>query len=86
MTRVGWYISNHSTMSHHTYKKVEVVGTSPKSFEDAINGAIQTANQSIRNLRWFEVVEQRGAINDGKVAEYQVTLKVCFTIESGNVG
>jgi len=67
---------------HHTYKKVEVVGSSPKSIEDAIHNAIAECNKSIKNMNWFEVVDTRGHIEDGKVAHFQVTLKVGFRIES----
>lgn len=68
-------------MSEHVYKKIELVGSSPKSIEDAIRNAIETAAETVRNLRWFEVVETRGHIEDGKIAHYQVTLNVGFTIE-----
>ena len=68
-------------MSDHIYKKIELVGSSPESLESAISNALTKANQSIKNMRWFEVVETRGQIEDGKVAHYQVTLKVGFTIE-----
>ena len=63
------------------YVKTEVVGTSDKSVSDAIDGAIQTASQTLRNLDWFEVVEVRGSIRDKKVANYQVTLKLGFRYE-----
>lgn len=68
-------------MSEHVYKKIELVGSSPTSVEDAIRNAIETAGETLRHLRWFEVVETRGHIEDGKIAHYQVTLKVGFTIE-----
>ncbi|GEP11228.1 dodecin [Methylobacterium gnaphalii] len=68
-------------MSEHVYKVVELVGSSPNSIEDAIQGAVSRAGQTIRNLRWFEVLETRGHIEDGKVHHYQVTLKVGFTME-----
>jgi len=67
-------------MESHIYKKVEIVGTSTKSIEDAIRNAIAKAEQSLENLRWFEVVETRGDIRDGDVAHYQVTLKIGFTL------
>jgi flavin-binding protein dodecin len=67
---------------HHTYKKVELVGSSTSSIEDAINNAIAEANKTIRNLEWFEVTETRGHIKDGKAAHFQVTLKVGFKIAS----
>lgn len=68
-------------MSDHVYKKIELVGSSPKSIEDAIRNAIETAGESVREMRWFEVVETRGHIEDGKIGHYQVTIKVGFTIE-----
>jgi flavin-binding protein dodecin len=67
-------------MSDHVYKIVELVGSSAVSIEDAIQTAIIRASQTLRNLRWFEVKETRGCIEDGKVQHYQVTLKVGFTL------
>ncbi|WP_286238511.1 dodecin [Neptuniibacter halophilus] len=66
---------------HHTYKKIEVVGSSTTGIEDAIENAIAECNKTIANMDWFEVVETRGHLNQGKVAHYQVTLKVGFRIE-----
>jgi flavin-binding protein dodecin len=68
-------------MSNHVYKKLEIVGSSPVSVEDAINTAIARSGDSVQNLRWFEVTQLRGEIADGKVAHYQVTLKLGFTLE-----
>ncbi|MBX3493819.1 MAG: dodecin domain-containing protein [Parvibaculum sp.] len=68
-------------MSEHVYKVVEIVGSSPKSIEDAISSAVAKASQSLRELRWFEVVETRGHIENGKVGHYQVKLKIAFTLE-----
>lgn len=65
-------------MSDNVYAITEVVGTSQKSLEEAIENAIHTATQSLRNLDWFEVVETRGHIVDGKVGYYQVHLKLGF--------
>ena len=65
---------------HHTYKKVELVGSSTSSIEDAINNALAEASKSIRHLEWFEITETRGHIADGAVAHYQVTLKVGFRV------
>lgn len=65
---------------HHTYKKIEVVGTSKVSIEDAINNALSECAKSVRNMDWFEVTETRGHILGGKVAHYQVGLKVGFRI------
>ena len=67
---------------HRTYKKIEVVGSSTVSIEDAINNALAECAQSVRNMDWFEVVETRGHIVDGKVAHYQVDLKVGFRISN----
>ena len=67
-------------MSDHIYKVVELVGSSPVSIEDAIQGAVGRASKTLRNLRWFEVLETRGHIEDGKVDHYQVTLKIGFTL------
>ena len=69
-------------MSNHIYKKIELVGSSPNSIEEAVQNAVAKASQSLRNLRWFEVVETRGQIEDGRVAHWQVTIKVGFTLES----
>ncbi|MBX3489500.1 dodecin [Parvibaculum sp.] len=68
-------------MSEHVYKVVEIVGSSPKSIEDAISAAVEKASKSLRELRWFEVVETRGHIENGKVGHYQVKLKIAFTLE-----
>lgn len=68
-------------MSEHTYKKIEVVGTSEVSIEAAVNNAIAASNKTIRNLRWFEVEEVRGSVKDGQVDEWQVAVKLAFTIE-----
>ncbi len=68
-------------MSEHVYKVVEIVGSSPKSIEDAISSAVEKASKSLRELRWFEVVETRGHIENGKVGHYQVKLKIAFTLE-----
>ena len=65
---------------HHTYKKIEIVGSSKTSIEEAINNALAEAAKSIRNLEWFEVTETRGHIVDGRVGHYQVTLKIGFRI------
>jgi flavin-binding protein dodecin len=69
-------------MDDHIYRVIELVGSSEKSVEDAIQSAIKRANKTIRNLRWFEVVQTRGQIEKGKVAHFQVTLKVGFTMET----
>jgi flavin-binding protein dodecin len=68
-------------MPGHVYKVVELVGSSEDSVTKAIEGAIAKAAQSIRHLGWFEVVQVRGHIENGKVAHYQVTIKAGFTLE-----
>jgi len=65
----------------HIYKILELVGSSDKSIEDAIQNAITRASKTIREMKWFEVLETRGHIEGGKVAHYQVTLRVGFTLE-----
>ena len=65
----------------HTYKKLEMVGSSKVSIEDAITNAIDECHKTIKNMDWFEVVETRGHIVDGKVGHFQVTLKIGFRIE-----
>ncbi len=69
-------------MSDHIYKVVELVGSSATSIEDAIQGAIARASSTLENIRWFEVVETRGHVVDGKVDHYQVTIKVGFTLRA----
>ena len=68
-------------MTDHTYKLVDLVGTSSESVTDAIQNAITRASATIRNIRWFEVIQVRGDVADGKVGHYQVTLKVGFTLD-----
>ena len=68
-------------MSGHIYKKVELIGSSPNSIDDAIEAAISRASKTTRNLDWFEVDEIRGQIVNGKVAHYQVVMKVGFRID-----
>ena len=65
------------------YKSLDLVGTSNESFEEAVRTAVTRAGQTIRNLQWFEVVEERGYIRDGNVHEYQVKLRVWFELEGG---
>lgn len=67
-------------MEDHIYRVIQIVGSSDTSVDDAIRRAVARASQTLRNLRWFEVVETRGHIEDGKVQHYQVTLKIGFTI------
>ena len=64
-----------------TFKIIELVGTSPVSFAEAVRAAVDEAAKSVRHMSWFEVVEQRGRIDGGKVAEFQVTVKIGFKLE-----
>lgn len=68
-------------MSNHVYKLLELTGSSRVSIEDAVAGAITKAHESVRNIQWFEVTETRGHVTDGKIAHWQVTLKIGFTLE-----
>jgi hypothetical protein len=68
-------------MPDHIYKKIELVGSSPDGFEEAIKNALAHAEKTLRSMRWFEVAETRGYIENGKVAHWQVTLKIGFTLE-----
>ena len=68
-------------MTAKAYKKIEIVGTSSQSFSDAVNNAVVKASETLHNLDWFEVVEQRGRIVDGKVHEYQVTISIGFRLD-----
>ena len=68
-------------MDEHTYKIIELTGSSADSIEAAMQNAIGKASQSLHNLRWFQVMETRGHIESGRVAHYQVTLKVGFTLD-----
>lgn len=68
-------------MADPVYKKIEMVGTSTKSISEAIASAITKAAETVRNMSWFEVVEQRGSIVDGKVQQFQVTIRVGFRVD-----
>jgi flavin-binding protein dodecin len=68
-------------MANHVYRVIEIAGSSEISHADAIEHAIARAAKTTRNLRWFEVLQQRGEVEDGKVRHYQVTMKVGFTLE-----
>lgn len=77
----GVSLGNNDRMSEHIYKKIELVGSSPKGVEEAVKNALARAGKTVRNMRWFELAETRGYIEDGKVAHWQVTLKIGFTLE-----
>lgn len=68
-------------MSNHIYKHVELTGTSSTTIEDAVQSAVARAAKTVRNMRWVEVIETRGHIEGGKVAQWQVTIKIGFTLE-----
>ena len=68
-------------MSEHIYKKIELVGSSPDGIEKAVENAIGRAAKTIRNMRWFEVVETRGQIEEGKIGHWQVTIQIGFTLD-----
>jgi dodecin len=68
-------------MSDHTYRVIEVVGSSSTSSDDALKRAIADASKTLRNIRWFNVVDTRGQVVDGKVAHFQVTVKIGFTLD-----
>jgi flavin-binding protein dodecin len=69
-------------MSEHTYKMIEVVGSSPKGTDEAMRNAIARAGKNLHNLDWFEVVETRGHLKDGKIAHWQVKIKIGFRLDA----
>ncbi len=71
-------------MSDHIYKKIELVGSSPDGVEKAVENAIARAAKTVRNMRWFEVTETRGQIEDGKISHWQVTVLIGFTLDEEN--
>jgi dodecin len=68
-------------MSNHVYKTIELTGSSPRGLEDAIANAVAKASKTVHNLRWFQIIDTRGEIESGKVAHWQVTMKVGFTLD-----
>jgi flavin-binding protein dodecin len=68
-------------MSDHVYKKIELAGSSATSIDDAVRTAVKRASKSLNNLRWFEVTEIRGDVDNGEVEHWQVSLKVGFTLD-----
>ena len=68
-------------MSEHSYRLVEVVGSSPDGIDQAIKNAVEDAAKTLRNIHWFQVVETRGHVENGKVAHFQVTVKIGFTLD-----
>jgi dodecin len=69
----------------HVYRVIEITGSSSKSIDDAIQVTVARAAKTLRHLRWFEVTQTRGHLDQGKIQHYQVTLKVGFTIDDGGV-
>jgi dodecin len=74
-------LRNTGRMPDHVYKKIEIVGSSPRGFEEAVQNALARAKKTVRNMRWFEVTETRGNIDDDGIRDWQVTLKIGFTLE-----
>lgn len=68
-------------MSNHVYKVIELAGSSPDGVEDAVRNAVMRASQTVRNMRWFEVIETRGHIEGNRIAHWQVTVKIGFTLD-----
>ena len=68
-------------MSDHVYKHIELTGSSAVGIEDAVKNAVAKASSSVRNMRWFQVTETRGHIDNGTVSHWQVTIKIGFTLE-----
>jgi hypothetical protein len=68
-------------MGNSVYKQIELTGSSDNSVEEAVNNAINKAAKTVRQMRWFEIVETRGTIDGDKVGEWQVTLKIGFNLE-----
>ena len=68
--------------NNHVYKSIELTGSSTSGADDAIRTAIERASKTVKNIRWFQVVETRGHVEGGKVAHYQVTIKVGFTVKA----
>jgi dodecin len=81
LRRVDAVIRRRSRMDEHIYKIIQLAGSSPNSIEDAIQSAIAKASKSLHHLRWFEVLETRGQVENGQVAHYQVVIKVGFTLD-----
>jgi len=75
------FSDHNARMADHIYKKIELIGSSADGFEEAVKNALARAKKTVRNMRWFEVAETRGYIENGEVAHWQVTLKIGFTLE-----
>jgi flavin-binding protein dodecin len=79
-------IDEASRMDDHVYRVIEIAGSSQTGIEDAIQSAVARAAQTLRHLRWFEVIDTRGHIENGKIQHYQVTLKIGFTVDDATIG
>jgi flavin-binding protein dodecin len=79
------YLWENGMADDHVYRVIEITGSSSKSIDDAIQTAVARAAKTLRHLRWFEVIQTRGHLDEGKIQHYQVTLKVGFTIDDGGV-
>ncbi len=77
----GPNVSERAPMTDHVYKSIEITGSSQQGIEDAVQTALGKAAETVRNMRWFEVVSTRGYLEEGQVAYWQVTVKVGFTLE-----
>ncbi|MCB9079020.1 MAG: dodecin domain-containing protein [Anaerolineaceae bacterium] len=71
-------------MTDRVYKKIELTGSSDVSIEDAVQNAVTKASKTIRSMRWFEIIETRGYIDNNQVANWQVTIKIGFTLDDGS--
>jgi len=69
-------------MSHHTYKHIEVTGSSEVSSDDAVRNAVESVSKTVRNLGWFEVIDTRGHLTDGGVKHWQVTIKIGYRMDA----
>jgi flavin-binding protein dodecin len=77
----GKIVPEGAPMESEVFKTIELTGTSAKSIEEAVQSAITVAAKSVRNMSWFQIAETRGAIENGKVSQWQVTLKIGFRVE-----
>lgn len=68
-------------MGDHVYKIIELTGSSKTSIEDAVNNAVEKASKTVHNMRWFQVTDTRGHIDDNKIQHWQVTIKIGFTLD-----
>ncbi len=68
-------------MSEHVYKQIKLTGSSKSGVEDAVQNAIAKASETVKNMRWFQIIDTRGHIDNGRIAHWQVTIEVGFTLE-----